>query len=499
MRTRHAALYQNADASQSIDSLLSVIEHHERTHLRVAAVEGKHEMGTRDTIRQMDTLHHLHPFSNFKRHEKEGPLIISRGEGVWVYDDQGKRYLEGLAGLWCASLGFNNKRLIAAAKNQLDRLPYYHTFYQRTSDVTAELSGKLADMIPMDHVRILFANSGSEAIDMAIKLIWYYNNARGMPSKKKIISRLKAYHGVTIASGSATGLPIVHSDFDLPISRFLHTDCPHYYINSLDGESVSEFVDRIVGNLERLIQSENPDTIAAFLAEPIQGSGGVIVPPQSYFEKVQAILKKYDILFLADEVICGFCRTGNMFGSETFGLSPDLMTLAKGLSSGYQPISALAVSDTIYKVVSEASARNGVFGHGFTYSGHPVAAAVALEALKIYAEGDVLAHVRSIQDRFQSGLRQFATHTLVGEVRGIGLIAGVQLMADRSMRSSFDPVGMAGARFTEVALKHGLLTRALGDTIALCPPLIIQEGEIDLLLQIMGVTLDETYNLLMRG
>jgi 4-aminobutyrate---pyruvate transaminase len=444
-------------------------------------------------IGRMDTLHHLHPYSNFKRHEKEGPFIISRGDGVWVYDEHGNKYLEGLAGLWCASLGFSNERLIAAAKRQLDRLPYYHTFYQRTSDVTAELSGRLAEMLPLDNARILFANSGSEAVDMAIKLIWYYNNARGMPQKKKIIARAKGYHGVTIASGSLTGLPIVQTAFDLPIARFLHTDCPHYHLNSLDGESETEFVDRIVGNLEQLIMQENPETIAAFVAEPVQGSGGVIVPPPGYFAKVQAVLKKYDILFLVDEVICGFCRTGNMFGSETFGLTPDLMTFAKGLSSGYQPISALAVSGAIYEVVSEASDRNGVFGHGFTYSGHPVAAAVALETLKIYAEGDVLRHVRSIQDRFQRGLRRFALHPLVGEVRGIGLIAGVHLMADKTMRRAFDPVGPTGARFTERGLKNGLITRALGDTIALCPPLIIQESEIDQLLEMVRVTLDETY------
>jgi 4-aminobutyrate---pyruvate transaminase len=451
-------------------------------------------MATKESNRQADTLHHLHPFTNFKRHEKEGPLVITRGEGIWVYDDTGKQYLEGLSGLWCVSLGFNNKRLIDAAKRQLDTLPFYHTFYGRTSDVAAELSGRLADVIPIKGARVFYANSGSEANDLAVNVIWYYNNARGRPDKKKIISRQKGYHGATVAAGSLTGLPIVHTQFDLPIPRILHTDCPHYYGNGLAGESVAEFVDRMVGNLERMIEQENPDTVAAFIAEPIQGSGGVIVPPPDYFDKVQKLLRKHDILFLVDEVICGFGRTGNMFGSDTYGLRPDMMSFAKQLSSGYQPISALAVSESIYEVLSEASERNVVFGHGFTYSGHPVAAAVALEVLNIYSEMDIVGHVRSIQDHFQNKLQQFAQHPLVGEVRGRGLLAGIQLVADKATRQAFDPVGSVGRRFSDFALRHGLIIRAVGDTIAICPPLIIEQEEIDLLIDRFRAALDDTYH-----
>jgi 4-aminobutyrate--pyruvate transaminase len=450
-------------------------------------------MATRESNRQADTLHHLHPFSNFKRHEKEGPLVITRGEGIWVYDDAGRKYLEGLAGLWCVSLGFNNKRLIDAAKRQLDKLPFYPTFYGRTSDVTAELSGRLAAVVPIKGARFLFANSGSEANDLAVNVIWYYNNARGRPEKKKIISRLKGYHGSTLAAGSLTGLPIVHAQFDLPLPRFLHTDCPHYYGNSHAGETSSAFVDRMVNNLERMIEAENPNTVAAFIAEPIQGSGGVIVPPAEYFDKVQKVLKKHDILFLVDEVICGFGRTGNMFGSDTYDLSPDMMTFAKQLSSGYQPISALAVSQGMYEVLSEASERNVVFGHGFTYSGHPVAAAVALEVLDIYSEMDIVGHVRSVQDHFQQGLQRFAQHPLVGEVRGRGLLAGIQLVADKASRRPFDPVGSAGRKFSDFALSHGLIIRAVGDTIAICPPLIIQAQEIDVLIARFGAALDDTH------
>ena len=284
----------------------------------------------------------------------------------------------------------------------------------------------------------------------------------------------------------------MQSQFDLPIGGFLHTDSPHFYADANPGETAKEFVHRVVTNLERMIESENPDTVAAFIAEPIQASGGVIIPPAEYFEKIEALLKKHDILFLVDEVICGFGRTGNMFGSDTYGLSPDMMTVAKGMSSGYQPISALAVSGSIYDVLRDASEDNGVFGHGFTYSGHPVAAAVALEVLNIFSEMDIVGHVRAVQDHFQDGLRRFRQHSLVGDIRGEGLIAGIQLVAEREHRLPFDPPGRAGRLFVDHALKYGLITRALGDTVALCPPLIIEKEEIDLLITRIGKALDET-------
>ena len=322
--------------------------------------------------------------------QTEGPLVIVRGEGVYVYDDEGQRYLEGMAGLWCASLGFSERRLADAAYRQMCELPFYHSFAGKVPAISAELAERLVRIAPAGMSRVLFANSGSEANDTAIKLAWYINNALGRPQKKKIISRQRAYHGVTIATASLTGLAFAHTDFDLPIARILHADCPYYYRGARPGESEEAFAARLADALEQLILREGPDTVAAFFAEPVMGAGGVIVPPATYFDRIQPILRKYDILFVADEVICGFGRTGNMFGSQTFDLQPDIITVAKALSAGYLPISANLVSGKLYEVLLAQSDKLGIFGHGYTYSSHPVPAAVALETLKIYEERDIV-------------------------------------------------------------------------------------------------------------
>jgi len=273
-----------------------------------------------------DIAYHLHPYTNAVKHEAEGPLVLTEGKGVYVYDENGKAYIEGMAGLWCASLGFGEERLVEAATRQLRKLPYYHNFTHKAANVAIDLAEKLIEIAPVPMSKVFFTNSGSEANDTVVKMVWYYNNAIGRPQKKKIISRLKGYHGVTVAAASLTGLPTNHIDFDLPIANILHTDCPHHYRFGQEGESEEDFASRMAANLEKLILDEGPDTVAAFIAEPVQGAGGVIVPPATYFEKVQAVLKKYDILFIADEVITGFGRTGNMFGTETFRLQPDIMT-----------------------------------------------------------------------------------------------------------------------------------------------------------------------------
>jgi 4-aminobutyrate--pyruvate transaminase len=324
-------------------------------------------------------------------------------------------------------------------------------------------------------------------------MVWYYHNAIGKPQKKKIISRIKAYHGVTVAATSMMGLPLNQRDFDLPLPGFFHTDCPHYYRFGQPGESEEAFAGRCAANLEKLIVEQGPDTIAAFIAEPIQGAGGVILPPKSYFEKIQAVLRKYDILFVADEVICGFGRTGNMFGSETFKLQPDIMSMAKALSSAYLPISAVVINEKVYKALRDNSGKIGTFGHGYTYGGHPVSAAVAVETLKIYEERDILSQVRRVAPALQNGLRKFADHPLVGEVRGIGLIGGIELVRNKKTKESFDPTAGVGPYAVRCAQVHGLLTRPLGDTIAFCPPLIINEAQIGDLLARFGKALDETH------
>lgn len=434
----------------------------------------------------------IHPYTNLKLHETQGPLVITEGDGVFVHDENGNRYLEGLAGLWCASLGFSERRLADAAYRQMLKLPYYHTFAHKAHDVGIELAETLLGIAPVPMAKVFFVNSGSEANDTVVKLVWYYNNAVGRPHKKKIISRLKSYHGVTVASASLTGLVNNHRDFDLPIANILHVDCPHWYRFGRPGESEEAFAGRMAESLEQRILNEGPDTVAAMIGEPIMGAGGVILPPATYWDKVQAVLTKYDVMLIADEVICGFGRTGNMWGTTTYELKPDIVTCAKALSAGYLPIAAVMVSEKIYAALVSQSEKIGIFAHGFTYSGHPVTSAVALETLKIYQERDLISHVRKIAPRMQAGLRRFQDHPLVGEVRGIGLIGAIELVANQAARTPFDPQAGVGAFLANRAHAHGLIIRPLADTIAFCPPLIIQENEIDLMLERFELALEDT-------
>lgn len=423
----------------------------------------------------------IHPYTNLSRHAEVGPVTVVRGDGVFVEDDTGQRYLEGMSGLWSTSLGFSETRLADAAAQQFAKLPYYHLFNHRSNEPSIELAERLLEIAPKSLSKVLFANSGSEANDQAVKLVWYYNNQKGRPEKKKIISRWRGYHGVTIASGSLTGLPMNHAEFDLPIQNILHTDCPSFYHNAQPGEDEDAFVSRLVGNLEQMILSEGPETVAAFIAEPVNGSGGVIVPPAGYFERVQEILRKYDILFIVDEVICGFGRTGNMFGCETYDLRPDIMTVAKALSSSYLPISATLVSEEIHQAMIAQSAKLGVFSHGVTYAGHPVCAAVAVETLKIYDERDIVSHVKKVSPHFLARLHALADHPMIGETRGVGLIGAIELTSNKVTKAPFDPNLGIGAKVQSQAMKNGVIVRALRDAVAFCPPLIITEEQIDML------------------
>ena len=424
-------------------------------------------------------------------------MIITGGRGVYVRDDQGKEYLEGLAGLWCASLGFSEPRLVEAAQRQLKTLPFYHLFTHKSHEPSIELAERLLKMLPVPMSKVFFNNSGSEANDTAIKIIWYYNNALGRPEKKKIISRQRAYHGVTVAAASLTGLPANHRDFDLPIANILHTACPHHYRNAEPGESEEDFATRLAAELDALIEKEGPETVAAFIAEPVMGAGGVVVPPRTYFDKIQEVLRKHDVLLVADEVICGFGRLGTMFGMETFGMKPDIVTMAKQISSGYMPISATAISAPIYEALVSRSDK-GPFAHGFTYSGHPVAAAVAVETLKIYEERAILDHVRAIAPHFQERLRALASHSLVGEARGVGLIGALELVSDKATKAPFDPAMGVGLMAADMAMEKNLITRAMGDTLGICPPLIITTEEIDLMFDRMAAALDLTAAELVR-
>ena len=441
-----------------------------------------------------DLAYLAHPYTNLKMHQEAGPLVITRGEGVYVYDENGKEYIEGLAGLWCTALGFSEPRLAEAGRRAMSQLPFYHSFGGKAPAPTIELAERLIGLAPTPMSKVLFANSGSESNDTAVKLIWYYNNALGRPEKKKIMSRQRAYHGVTVATASLTGLPANHRDFDLPIPRILHTDCPHHWRFSADGETEEAFATRLADNLEALILREGPETIAAMFAEPVMGAGGVIVPPATYFAKIQPILRRHDILLIADEVICGFGRTGEVWGSQTYGIQPDMITCAKALSSGYVPISALMVSEAIWRAMLAESEKIGVFAHGFTYSGHPVAAVVALEALSIYEERNIFGHVRRVAPLLQAGLRRLQDHPLVGEARGVGLVGALELVQDKASKAPYAATRGVGAYVSKRCEAHGLIVRVIGgDIIALSPPLIIDAVEIEEMLARLERALDDTW------
>ncbi|GAB0112869.1 aspartate aminotransferase family protein [Acidisoma sp. C75] len=436
----------------------------------------------------------FHPYTDQMAHAENGPVVIGRGDGVRVVDDQGRAYIDVVAGLWCASLGFSNERLVQAATRQMRALPFYHAFASKSHEPMIELSEMLLARAPVPMHRVFFCNSGSEANDTAIKMIWYYNNARGLPQKKKIISRIKAYHGVTVAAASLTGLPYNHKSFDLPIAGILHTMTPHFYHGAEPGETEEAFATRCAEELEKLILAEGPETIAAMFAEPIMGAGGVIIPPAGYFPKIQAVLRKYDILLVADEVICGFGRTGAYWGSQALSVSPDILTCAKALSAAYLPISAVLVNETVYQALATESHKYGTFGHGYTYSGHPVPAAVAVETLKIYDEENILGHVAEVGPYLQAELRRrFADHPLVGEVRGMGLIAAIELVENKRERRNFDPARRIGARTAKHLESFGVIGRPLpGDGLAFSPPLIISRGEIDEVMQAVEKALAAT-------
>ncbi|KAK4397910.1 Gamma aminobutyrate transaminase 3, chloroplastic [Sesamum angolense] len=421
----------------------------------------------------------LAPFTAGWQTTDLNPLVIEKSEGSYVYDVNGKKYLDALAGLWCTALGGNEPRLVAAATKQLNTLPFYHSFWNRTTKPSLDLAKELLEMFT--------ANKMAK-----VKLVWYYNNALGRPNKKKFIAREKSYHGSTLISASLSGLPALHQKFDLPAPFVLHTDCPHYWKYHLPGETEEEFSTRLANNLENLILKEGPETIAAFIAEPIMGAGGVIPPPATYFEKVQAVVKKYDILFIADEVICAFGRAGTMFGCDKYGIKPDLVSLAKALSSAYMPIGAVLVSPEVYDVIYSQSNKLGTFSHGFTYSGHPVSCAVALETLKIYKERNILDQVNKIAPRFQEGLKAFSDSPIIGEIRGTGLILGTEFADNKSPNNPFPPEWGVGAYFGAQCEKNGMLVRVAGDNIMMSPPFIMTPEETEKLIEIYGKALKST-------
>jgi putrescine aminotransferase len=440
--------------------------------------------------RASDTAHHLHPFTDFRGLAGEGgSRIITKAEGVWLEDSEGQRVLDGMAGLWCVNVGYGRERLAKAAYKQMMELPYYNTFFKTATPPSIELAEKLARLTPEGLNKVFYASSGSEANDTIARIVRRYWKLAGKPERVNIISRTNGYHGSTMAAASLGGMKPMHDLDGLPLPGFHHVRQPYVFAEAGD-QSPEDFGKAAAKAIEDKILELGADTVAAFIGEPIQGAGGVIIPPASYWPEVQRICKQYDILLIADEVICGFGRTGHWFGSNLFDIKPDLMTLAKGLTSGYVPLSAVMVGDRVAEVLWE---KGGEFAHGFTYSGHPVACAVALENLAIIEEENLVERVREetgpyLKDR----LADLADHPLVGEVRSVGLIGAVELVADKASHARFNPEGRAGTLCRDHCVKVNVVNRAVRDTMLISPPLIITKAEIDELLARLTKAIDLT-------
>ncbi len=441
-------------------------------------------------IQALDSAHHLHPFTTHHELREAGPRVITRAKGVYIYDSEGAEIIDGMAGLWCVQIGYGNAELAEAARDAIETLSYYNLFFQTTTPAAAELAAVIASKTPPGLDQILFASSGSEANDSATKLIWYYWNLMGRPQKKAIISRARAYHGSTAIGASLSGLPFMQGIFDLPLPRFHHVaPAPCYYQYGEAGESEEDFAMRCARAVEEKILELGADNVAAFIGEPVMGAGGLMTPPAGYWPEIERICARHDVLLWSDEVICGFGRTGAWFGCETYGFTPDIITMAKGMSSGYQPISAVALNERIARPIIEADSE---MAHGFTYSGHPVAAAVALKNIELIERFELVgARGAAAASRFQAGLAALDNHPLVGETRGIGLLGAIELVKDKETRARWP--GSTGLKCRGHCFASGVVMRAVGDTMFLCPPLIISDSEIDALFVRVRRALDLTW------
>jgi len=431
-------------------------------------------------LARQDQQSQFHPFTSIADLAKDGPTVMVSGQGVRVRDVNGREYLDGMAGLWCVNLGYGRREIVEAIARQSERLSFFHTFNGMTSDVVAECADALLKRAPVPMSRVFFGASGSDANETQLKLIWYYNNLRGKPEKKKIIARWNSYHGSGVATASLTGLPGMHTLFDLPKGPILHVSAPYYYRNAPEGMSERDYSRHLARELEDVIEREGADTIAAFFAEAVMGAGGLIPPPEGYFDEIGPILRKHDILLVADEVVSGFGRLGTYWGAQTYGFEPDLITAAKGVTSGYFPMSVCFISPKVWDVIEGAAGQTGVFGHGYTYSAHPVGAAAALAALKLIDELEVVKNVADVGPYLLNAMRdRLGQHTHVGDIRGKGLMIGIELAKDRATKESFPPANRTGREILKAAAQRGLITRALGDTLVFAPPLIITRGEAD--------------------
>ncbi|MFD2250159.1 L-2,4-diaminobutyrate transaminase [Pseudochelatococcus lubricantis] len=455
-------------------------------------------------ISELDRRSVLHPFTQLKDFATGrigDPTIVETGKGIRIRDAAGNELIDGFAGLYCVNIGYGRTEVAEAIARQAYKLAYYHTYAAHTTEELAILSDRLVRMAPGRMSKVFYGMSGSDANETQAKIVWYYNNLRGKPAKKKIIARERGYHGCSVISGSMTGMSFYHDHMDLPLPNILHTGVPHYYRGARPGETEQEFSNRRAAELDELIEREGPDTVGAFIAEPVLGTGGITPPPEGYWPAIQAVLRKHDVLLIADEVITGFGRTGSLFGSQHYGIEPDLITVAKGLTSAYFPLSGAIVGEKVYAVLEEAADKVGAFSHGYTYSGHPIGAAAANAVLDIVEKENLPGNARAVGAYFQAQLKEtFAQLPIVGEVRGVGLMAAIEFVADRESRTLFDPALKIGARVSKAARDRGLIARAMphGDILGFAPPLVVTREEIDEIVEIAGASVREVMDELVR-
>jgi L-2,4-diaminobutyrate transaminase len=431
-------------------------------------------------------IHPFTPLKQFANGETGGPRIVTGGAGIKIKDHAGKELIDAFAGLYCVNVGYGRREIADAIHQQALNLAYYHAYAGHSNEPVIKLSKQVLAMAPNNMQRIFYGMSGSDANETLVKITWYYNNVLGRPKKKKIISRVRGYHGCSVIAGSLTGLEFYHKAFDLPLGPILHTSTPHHYWNAPEGMTEREFSAKLAKDLEAMIQREGPDTVAAFIGEPMLGTGGLIPPPEGYWEEIQAVLQKHDILLIADEVVCGFGRMGTPFGSHYFNMKPDFITVAKGLTSAYLPLSGAIVGEKVWKVLQQGSDTFGPFSHGYTYSAHPLCAAAGVANLEIIEREKLVAHVAEIGPYFVKRLKEtFAGRPYVAEVRGAGLLGAIEFAADPKKKTRFDAGLKVGAQLSAACLEEGVISRAMphGDILGFAPPFVITRAEVDDIMQ----------------
>jgi L-2,4-diaminobutyrate transaminase len=456
-----------------------------------------------DTIRSLDRKSTLHPFTQAKDYEQGATeaVIVDTGNGVRIKDRSGREFLDAFAGLYCVNVGYGRTEVVEAIARQAKRLTYYHSYAGHTTEELARLSARLIQAGPPGMSKVFYGLSGSDANETQAKLVWYYNNLLGRRAKKKIISRVRGYHGCSVISGSMTGMAFYHDHMDLPLPIVRHAGVPHYYWGGQPGESEADFSQRRADELERQILEEGPETVGAFIAEPVLGTGGLIPPPVGYWPAIQKVLRMFDVLLIADEVITGFGRIGYPFGSHRYGMEPDLVTCAKGLTSAYVPMSAVLIGQKVWNVISAAADEVGPFSHGYTYSGHPLGAAAANACLDIVDREKLADNAESVGSYLLSNLNQaVGQHEFVGEVRGVGMLAAIEFVADRSKKIRFDAAQKIGAKVAAAARRRGLITRAMphGDILGFAPPLVLTRQDADTIVEMTRASVAEVFDTLKR-